>query len=717
MSEFEQFLSQLRAEGAPQSEGSFSVSLATAEEKLQKFALTRAELYIVQLVAAAVAGGAGFMTIRSSLSQIELVFDGEAPDKHQLENLNSFLFHTVDAPEYLSELAVGAYGALALPAKRVLIDAFRQDGCWRLDLRENKQSVSELRLVSPHVPLLRVVIDKGFGLRTDLLGNHPEQAEIQRCALAPIDLQYDDMVVAHDQLTIPKCAFCWARLTSADLPLVRLESDSEPDLVRELPKAAGYLMLSAKPPSSQHYLRLVLHGVDFPYRTGLKGPSILSGVVHVRGLRKDISRNNLVENQDFLELTTQLAAIGWELLVNLCRQPEATVDFAEELLVPVREGLSREDLPAEQRAVLEHWQYLHRSSKRDRPQDHFETLEEAHRMQAQGRDVEATRLRAQVVKKTSEQLAAYLENNRLDKMLGLCDPLIEALRYLNSPRLKRCLQGRDILGALLLGSGPSHEAFAEVHRWGIHRKALLHRFSGNFVEAAEMHAEGRNTADNHLRTWAFRYCAELELARANYDLADRMMAEAHRISPDSRDLAEERAFLKRLVSADGKTESVLLLRRAKPGPDTDPFVQWLYLDWLVREGRGTLTLEDWVQTRARASILELSTKLKYGTRSEIERRLNPGFDCLGWQSLQEARKEKAEAVQIAEREFGPIHSYTQFTRRRAVYQLHRLEAHEMADRLQCRGHLLAQLRACLKGLDQRDEADGPSGSGEIGTPA
>ncbi len=694
MSELDEFLAEVREAGTRHSDGTFTVSLQTAEEKLQRFTLTRPELYIVQLVAAGVASGASFLQITSSISGLELLSDGQTPSKEQLESLNSFLFYTFGAPEYLNELAVGVQGALAYPVKRVLIEAFQEGQAWQLELREKKQCLKPLQLSSPITPLLRVVVDKGFGLNTRLLDTHPEQKELPACRFAPLELTFDKKQVACPEHGIPTEAYAWAELGPCK---VKLKSSQSPLLKRSMEKATGYLCLTPfkidKPP-----LRLILHGVEFSYPARW-GPSNLSGLVWVEGLRKDISRSALVENQEFLDLTQQLDRIGWELLVELCREPEKTRELWPALQGTVGQALGRSDLLVDHRQVLLHWMTLAGLVDVRGPAAHLETLAQARELEAQGQVKEAEQLRAEVLRRVRQRMLKHLEANNLEAMAELIEPLRQALVDLKSPHLPRGLQARDILQALLERGGPTEEAFNGACRWGIHRLGLLFRYQGQLVEAAEIHARSRDSGDKLLQSWAYRFCAEIELAHANYAGADQLLSQAHKLLPHHRDLAEERAFLIRLVSPEGRRASIGFLRQAIPPVEQDPFVQWLLYDWLARDAEKVLPWAVRAEFRARASLLEVNAKFRHGPRPSVEARLNHRFDLLGWQSLEEARQERIKALELAESEFGPLHPYTQFSRRRAVYQLHRLEAHQLADRLQCRGHLWAQLRVCLQGLD------------------
>lgn len=695
MSELDDFLAEVREAGTRHSDGTFTVSLQTAEEKLQRFTLTRPELYIVQLAAAAVASGASFLDINTTLSEIELLSDGQAPSKEQLETLNSFLFYTYDAPEYLNELAVGVQGALSYPAKKVVVESFHQDQAWQLEVREDKQRLLPLQMRSPITPLLRVVVDKGFGLSTRLTDTHPEQEELPACRFAPLELTFDKKTIARLEQDVPEQAYAWAELGPCK---VKLNSSTPALLKSRVEKASGYLYL--RPTKNEDSpLRLIVNGVEFSFPARW-GPSNLSGMVWVEGLRKDISRSALVESQGFTSLTQQLSRIGWELLVEFCREPELTREIWYPLQGVVSQALGHADLLDEHRKVLRHWITVASVGIDDDqgPAAYLHSLQQARELHAEGQERQARQLRNEVLRRVRERMVELQRPAGLEAMAELVEPLRQALVDLESPQLARGLQARDIIHALLGRAIPTEEAFRNSCRWGVHRLGLLLRYQGQSVKAAEVHAKGRDTKDKNLQSWAYRYCAEIELANANYTTANQLLQKAHELLPEHRDLAEERAFLLRLVSPDARRDSVNFLRKAIPEVEQDPFVQWLLYDWLARDAESVYSWAVRAEYRARASLLEVNAKLRQGFREEVESRLDHRFDLLGWQSLKQAREDRAEALEIAETEFGPLHPYTQFSRRRAVYQLYRLEAHQLADRLQCRGHLWAQLHVCLQGV-------------------
>lgn len=691
MSDLNDFLQELRQEGEKESEGAFTVPLEVAQDKLERFQLLDPAFYTVQLVASACASGSSFVHVNTGLTTVEFLSDGQAPNREQLDSLTSYLFENVGAPRFISELAVGLQGALNLPCKRVLVETFTEEGAWQLEMRQKSKRIRALNLVSPIVPLTRVVVDKGFGLTMPIRNRHQELMHLQQCRFAPLELRVDEERV-YEQVTPPTDCVAWTRLRCPGLPEVT--AADAPTTSSDHEDISGYLALSPVDWEFQ-MLQLVSDGVTFTRPNSRIGIPNLVGVVRLKGMRKNISFTDLVENSHFDGVMKTLREEALRLLVTVLREPEDTRPYWSQLLSVVKLVLRKQELADDTRRVLEQWTSFV-SFALGGSRDFRATIAHARELLEMGQSEAAARLREEVLQKLKEALLGNLQLGLQQKSIELLDLLAEVAEEMEHPQLSECLQAREMAELLIDVTRPDLELFTEG--WGIHRKGLMLRYLGQNVEAADTHASVNQSPNTELVGWAFRFCAELELRLGQYEQADRLLERSRELLPGQRDLAEEHAFLKRFLSVTQRQESVRLLNSALPEPESDPQVRWMFLDWLAREGRGFLPLDEWVRIRAQASFEELKMKLSQGVYREVEERLSDSFELLGWKSLAEARNERVEAARMCEERFGPNHPYTQFVRRRAVYQLHRLEAHPMADHLQCRGHLLAQYQRCLEAV-------------------
>lgn len=96
-------LERLREAGTLDSEGQFTIDVARARDKMARFQLTDPSRYILELVAAAVANGAGRIDLRTR--PFEVRFDGEP--LAALDHLDDFLFGSETEHLALRHLAVG----------------------------------------------------------------------------------------------------------------------------------------------------------------------------------------------------------------------------------------------------------------------------------------------------------------------------------------------------------------------------------------------------------------------------------------------------------------------------------------------------------------------------------------------------------------------------------------------------------------------------------
>lgn len=695
----EQFLSELRTEGDQESSGVFTVSKETAERKLEKFQLRSDTLYVVQMVAAGVASGATFVSIETGLASVEFVSNGLAPCREELENLESFLFNTHGTHPFLSELAVGIQAAISLPCKKVLVESFTQEGSWQLEVRPDRRRLKQLRTKAPTLPLMRIVVDKGFGLRSRVINCHPETKLLKRCSLAPVELILDQESLLSEERNPPQKALAWALL--GDPPAG--SGFSFPDAPRLTVSSvghSGWLAVMSENAAHRRGLNLVHHGIAHKRLNADLGTTNVCGVVFVNGLRRDISFTDLVENSDYRNLLGSLRNTAAKLNVELCRDPKADREQWKKLKQPVKQLLKKHALEEQDRAVLENWLAFVEVSEAKGPEDHYRALKKARELENESQLGEAQAIRREVISHLSAEICRQFDLVEWEAVLELLGPLELALRESKASGLANFYQNCNVLRCMLFDEEVEEKHCSQTDPWSVLRKGLMLRAHGRMVEATETFAAVRHlTEDPKTLAWAFRLCAEIELAEADYLQAEEFFDQAYKHSR-SRDLFEERAFLKRMLGAEGRYDCVRYLREALIAKERAPYVHWLMMDWLVKEGRGILSLEDWVKFRARASFEEVKAKVTLGLRKEIESRLEPRFDLLGWKSLDTLREERVEAVALSENEFGPVHPYTQFTRRRAIYQLHRLESHQQAEALHCRGHLLAQFRRFIAALDE-----------------
>lgn len=695
-SDLNEFLSELRAIGVKDSEGSFTVSLETAEEKLKKFRLPDPRHYIVQIVAAAVASGASFLKIDPALTQIEFICDGRVPNLDELRSLNQYLFESMKGPAYLTELALGVQAALTLPARRVLVESYTAEGSWQLELRGREQRLVPLDLRPPVMPLMRLVVDKGFGLTTRLVNPHTELEFLHLCRQAPLHLTVED-VVKVSMPAPPEGTVAWTQLSREDGSFNwPCQADLAPIRSVRNPHVSGFLALFITGKRSPG-ISLVHHGVTMKPMEQISSNRVC-GIAYLGGLRKDISQINLVQDAVFEEIQEFLKNEIAELYTAFCRTPLETRDLWKKMTPIVQSFLARAELSEPQRKILEDWLFFVEVAHAKKQEGFAASLDRARDLDRLGEWKLARQLRVETYQKLRKSVLEHLEKMNWAIMEDHLQLLIEVATELESPNLHQLRQAQQLLRGLVLGQGPDPAVFSQKECWTLHRRALLHRMNGEMREAFSLHALllDEMTDDG---AWALRFCGELHLLKGNHKEAYDYWLRGVTLKGQTTytDLLEDLFFLSRFVSEEGRKECVSFLRELVALEQRLPFVQRLLLEYLAAESRGVLSWDTWISVRAKASFAGLSLNATSDGQDEVEERLSKNFDLFGWKSLDKVRAEKVEAVTIAEQHYGPNHPYTQFTRRRAFYQLHRLGCPEPAEEILCRGHLLAQLQHCVQG--------------------
>lgn len=124
--QLDDLLHQLREEGQVDSSGSFTLETQKALEKLKNFRFAQPKFYVLKLVQAACAGGAGKIEVRGNSSGVTVEYDGRIPTVTEMEGLLTYLLrdqHQEDE-RVMRHLAAGVHGALGVGARRISFE------CW-----------------------------------------------------------------------------------------------------------------------------------------------------------------------------------------------------------------------------------------------------------------------------------------------------------------------------------------------------------------------------------------------------------------------------------------------------------------------------------------------------------------------------------------------------------------------------------------------------------
>lgn len=258
--------------------GTFKLDRRRAMDKLARFQLEVPHRYVLELVAAAVRGGATAIEVRNDSDDFEIGWDGIAPTAHELDFLFDHIFSasTEGRPRMLQHLAQGLFGAIGLNPSWVHID---RPGA-RYDLTDPLEPV---RSESPRTEGVFVHVRERFGW------------EVVREFMNPLAAA-EARLLRDDAWTCP-------------VPLVVNGKDVR-KRHREL----------ALTPDGNAVVVVVRDGIVVQRETVTVGPLRLEGVVVADTLDLNASRSKVVRNSRwnalmaglYKRVVTELKARGWD---------------------------------------------------------------------------------------------------------------------------------------------------------------------------------------------------------------------------------------------------------------------------------------------------------------------------------------------------------------------------------------------------------------------
>lgn len=698
--ELDLFLSQLESAGTAESQGTFTLSPHAAAQAMRRFRLPESHMYLLQMVATAVSAGVTQLTIKKKPRALEFFFESLEIQEEDLRVLDTFLFPAVDAPIHLTELAVGVEAALNF-AEEIHVESFTQVASRRLVVSTQATRLEHLKASPLETAFTRVVVKKWR--EVNLLWKstrHPELEWLEACRHASIPISVDGQPIDTTPFPpLPKETILWANIGLGE----HLESATDlfppnrPSAFEtEHGSVFGYLALLPREHANRHGLLFVHRGLVVHRPLTDTGLTVLCGILHCDFLKKDLSHTNFVEDADFRGVQEFLHETGVALVTRFCHELAEHQVHWKDLWGTVVGLLQDGHLKEEQRTIIGAW--ADEVDQTGESQSPFAAVHKARFLDKAGRDSEAERLRWGLLSKVRTESLLLFDRGELEEIPEKCEVLKAVLADLGSPLSRLMTMAGYLVGSLLDLPFEPEDDFDSQDPLTLHRLALIRRWRGDLAGAVELHLRAlqHEEADNLVRGWGIRYCAELEFSQKRYEQADKLYDLAEEELPKQRDLWEERAYFKRFLGVEQSGDSLSYLRRALAGMEADSFVHWLLMEEIKKQGRSVLSRSQLTALQTKSTYLKLKRLLAEGEQAQIEAALEKGLDLQGFISREELIDEKVAAVEQAERAFGPTYLYTRYCRRRCAYQLHRLGAVGQAEQLQCRGHLLEHLRMILK---------------------
>jgi hypothetical protein len=352
--DLESYLDRFRSN--VESEGSFTVAVDKAQHKLEKFRLSNPWQYPVELVSAAVLGGATEFRVSERGNLVRFEFDGDHFSQAELENLEKFVHEGV-AAKRLQRLAVALSAVESLTPSSVEFESVGIEGRVLLRLNGSDRSVQVSRLKgAPQGNSLKVQFQSAF---VPKIQNHPSgdlALILKRCELAPLRLSLNGT----DRN--PPCHqfdMMWS-LPCPNLVLKRppVWAETERVVEREPSETNSFSAFFFFDSScrSQFGLQIVLDGVRYIADRQYLGNDCLHCLVTAANIRTDLSHSHIVQNADFLRLMQALAETGQGLIAESCRSMSRS-DFPTGWERAVKQALKffLESKDSESIAALNHW--------------------------------------------------------------------------------------------------------------------------------------------------------------------------------------------------------------------------------------------------------------------------------------------------------------------------------------------------------------------------
>jgi tetratricopeptide (TPR) repeat protein len=693
-------ITEMQTTGATESSGVFTISTDKAREKLSQFALPNPRLYVLNVLASAVLGGATRIEANISTRQTSIEYDGEPLNPSQLEGLWNQLLNP--AKPALHELAVAINAARTLQPAELSVESWSGDRGCRCDIEGDSLRLTDLEPKERTGSGTRITVRETALKKTVLsLFGVPERAILRaNTYLGPAKVVLDGrelnqtLKIGHS----PQGA-AWLHLKSGHGGLQVQAPDpswAPACMIGEAFFSEGgfeaVLTLGPEDVCKKESLLLICSGVAFRRPAELLGCSFASGVVSTDLLRKNLSHTDLAEDDAYRELLERLRERVDLLIVQRMEHPQSLPGeltgvfrkFADEL----KARLAARGLQEEREVVTrwikeaslledilnpELWQSMtselvslgYSASGQALETRLRRTLREAGQAQFQsGQSHLAVRHWERIVELGQLRAAAWLEEEAeiLVVLRGLCGMAVEPT----------------------LCSTPG-------------RRAAMLRRLGRPADALE-HSPCQQTR------------AETYLALGHFEEAEALLREILSQGPSvqaAEALSDLLAFGPCRTSARRK-EGLLWKERAQGmRADQHPAFGQFLLEDLALLARSTMPFYTWLHYRVRASAAQV-----HSTLAEVDKALAEGRELLRRKNLGALRVKSALAS--AESKFTASHPFLELARARGAHILREAGEWREADDLLARGHLIESLTAswdAATSLTPPENKKEPDGSG------
>lgn len=361
-----ELIQQLQAAGSIDSLGSFTVSGDRAREKLSQFALSDPHLYVLNLLAWAVAAGATKIEVHTGKHGLRFEHNGQPLRPQELSHLWNALLDPSKASQH--ELARALNAARSISPQELSLECWNEGQGCRLEVREEQLVIGVPETIESQ-PANRLTVRTSTHRKALRWLFGPPESSILRANLhhGPAEVCLDGKKLSQP-LRLGHSSKCvaWLHTVSKEGPRLLVEppdSSWSPacTVIGPTPSEDPFEAVLTLAPSSvcqNEGLLLIVHGLTFRRPAGLLGCFFACGAVRMDSLRKNISHSDLAEDDLYRDLLERLTHSVEMLIVKRMEDPSPLpqdmlltfLSFAREL----EERLSARGLP-KLRAVVVRW--------------------------------------------------------------------------------------------------------------------------------------------------------------------------------------------------------------------------------------------------------------------------------------------------------------------------------------------------------------------------
>lgn len=327
-------LADFAEEGSLESSGVFTLSLDKAGEKLAQYRLHNPGLFVLNLVAAAVTGGASDFAVETRENITSFRFNAKSElEEEQIERLFAYILEP-SAPAYVRELALAVHGARSLPGRPTIT------------LSVTTSTLSKELVLTESGHQLVEAVPRNRGVLLEL--KYPQQGSWSRmfsrqsnrsddilrhlfhfCRFAPLSMSNNGQAKG-TRVTAGvynSSVFAWSYL-KGEHPLKAVTAERRFDLMisrkSQSPIASSMVLtLVDAQHSRDEGVLLISRGVTFHRSADVLGFPLARAVVTADHLEKNLSQSDLVETEEFHILMATVREQVEDLILETCSTPPA----------------------------------------------------------------------------------------------------------------------------------------------------------------------------------------------------------------------------------------------------------------------------------------------------------------------------------------------------------------------------------------------------------